>query len=119
MLGSLVMRSPFKVDVVRDRGAMARMVGAGFIENVYRLQIMNASEHAETYQLSVDGLAGLAIASEGQVEVGPASARWVAVRVQMPPEAAGPGSHPIHFLIQSQGEDARELLEKSVFLVPR
>jgi hypothetical protein len=35
---------PLKVDVIRDRGALARMVEQGRIENVYRLQIMNATE---------------------------------------------------------------------------
>ena len=119
VLGSLVMRSPFKVDVVRDRGAIARMVGAGFIENVYRLQIMNASESTARYTLAATGIEGLQIVTDHEVEVGSASSRWVAVRVQMPPGAATPGSHPIHFHIESQGEDGRELVEKSAFLVPR
>jgi cytochrome c oxidase accessory protein FixG len=42
LLTSLFMRTPFKVDVVRDRGALARQVEDGWVENVYRLQIMNA-----------------------------------------------------------------------------
>ncbi len=119
VLGSLLMRSPFKVDVVRDRGAMARMVGAGFIENVYRLQVMNASEQAQRYRLGVEGIDGLRIASDEVVEVGAASSRWVPVRVQMPPDAAAPGSHPIHFHIQALDDEGRALVEKSVFLVPR
>lgn len=119
VLGSLIMRSPFKVDVVRDRGAMARMVGAGFIENVYRLQVMNASEQVQQYRLGVEGIEGLRIASDEVVDVGAASSRWVPVRVQMPPQAAAPGSHPIAFRIQALDAQGRELVEKSVFLVPR
>src|SRR6476661_4533117 len=38
---SLAMRTPLKMDVLRDRGAMGREVDGGVIENVYRLQIMN------------------------------------------------------------------------------
>jgi polyferredoxin len=34
----LLLRSPLKVDVIRDRGAMVRDAGGGLIENVYRLQ---------------------------------------------------------------------------------
>lgn len=41
---SLFLRVPMKVDVIRDRGALARMVEQGRIETVYRLQIMNATE---------------------------------------------------------------------------
>lgn len=118
VLGSLVMRDPFKVDVVRDRGALARMVGQGQVENVYRLQIMNATEDKQQYQLRVMGLAGAHVVSETLVEVDAASSRWVPVRVQTPPEAATPGSHPMTFLITAQPSGA-EVAEKSVFLVPR
>ncbi len=118
VLGSLVMRAPFKVDVVRDRGALARIVGQGQVENVYRLQIMNATEARQQYQLRVMGLPGARVASELAVDVDAASSRWVPVRVQVPPDAATPGSHPMTFVITAQPSGA-ELAEKSVFLVPR
>jgi cytochrome c oxidase accessory protein FixG len=118
LLGSLIMRAPFKVDVVRDRGALARIVGQGLLENVYRLQIMNATETPQSYQLRVIGLAGAHVASDTTVMVDPASSRWVPVRVQVPPNAASPGSHAITFLIRDAGGQS-ELAEKSVFLVPR
>ncbi|MEI7784206.1 MAG: cytochrome c oxidase accessory protein CcoG [Betaproteobacteria bacterium] len=117
VLGSLLLRMPFKVDVVRDRASIARVVDAGRIENVYRLQIMNASEHAQSYTLQVEGIEGLKIASSDRVEVASASSLWVPVRVQMPPAAAGPGSHPILFRIAQH--EGPVLLEKAVFLVPR
>ncbi|HEX7649387.1 MAG TPA: cytochrome c oxidase accessory protein CcoG, partial [Noviherbaspirillum sp.] len=37
-VGTLATRTPLKVDVIRDRGAMGREVEDGMIENVYRLQ---------------------------------------------------------------------------------
>lgn len=118
VLGSLVMRDPFRVDVVRDRGALARIVGQGQVENVYRLQIMNATEDKQQYMLRVTGIAGASVVSESLVEVDAASSRWVPVRVQAPPDAATSGSHPMTFLITAQPSGA-EVAEKSVFLVPR
>jgi cytochrome c oxidase accessory protein FixG len=118
MLVSLSLRTPFKVDVVRDRGITARIVGAGRIENVYRLQLMNATESAQQYKLSVTGLPGLAISSEPLVAVDATQSRWVAVRVQLPPEGAMPGSHPIRFEIDSL-DAGGHLSERSVFLVPQ
>ena len=53
---SLYLRTPLKVDVIRDRGALARMVEKGRIENVFRLQVMNATEHTQRYRISVSGL---------------------------------------------------------------
>jgi cytochrome c oxidase accessory protein FixG len=122
MIWSLLARPLFKVDVVRDRAAIARMVGQGQIENVYRLQVMNATEQGQTYGLSVTGIPGARITSDSQFTVDAASVRWVAVRVQTPPGAATAGSHPINFVVSTQGVIAGEqnqVLEKSVFLVPR
>lgn len=118
VLASLAMRTPLKVDVVRDRAALARIVAGGKLENVYRLQVMNATERAQKYRLTAEGLQGLALASETEVEVGPAESRWVAVRLQIPYGSAPPGSHTIHFDIATVDGDAH-VREKSVFLVPR
>jgi cytochrome c oxidase accessory protein FixG len=118
VLLSLITREPFKVDVVRDRGALARVVGQGQIENVYRLQIMNATEVRQQYELDVSGLTGARVVSDATVMVEPAASRWVAVRVLLPPQGAIPGSHPITFKITAQAGQG-ELTEKAVFLVPR
>jgi cytochrome c oxidase accessory protein FixG len=119
---SLGLRKPFKVDVVRDRASLARIVAGGKIENVYRLQIMNAAEKAMNYELSVDGLRDIGLQLEGDANVAATESRWISVRVQLPYDAATPGSHPIQFKIRAIDEGGHaqsELIEKSVFLVPR
>jgi cytochrome c oxidase accessory protein FixG len=118
VLGSLVARTPLKVDVVRDRAALSRIVAGGKLENVYRLQIMNATEQPQRYRISAAGLQGLVLASEAEVEVGAAESRWVAVRLQIGYGSAAPGSHPIQFSIGAAAGDAH-VAEKSVFIVPR
>ncbi|MDE2416535.1 MAG: cytochrome c oxidase accessory protein CcoG [Burkholderiales bacterium] len=115
---SLALRTPFKVDVVRDRGTMARIANGGKVENVFRLQIMNATETSQDFHLAVDGLPGLAVASEEDVAIESTQARWVAVRVQLPFDAAKPGTYPIHFHITAKAS-AAVVSEKSVFIVPR
>jgi cytochrome c oxidase accessory protein FixG len=129
---SLVLRSPFKADVVRDRGALARLVEGGAIENVYRVQLMNGTEQAQRFHIDVEGLAGARLASWTDVELAPTEARWVPLAVQLPPEAArtlGPGAHPMRFRIAldpdraaAGGDDGArraERHEKSTFVVPR
>ena len=118
MLASLVTRTPLKVDVVRDRAALSRIVAGGKLENIYRLQIMNATEGPQRYRISARGLEGLEVASESEVDIGAAESRWVAVRLQVPYGAMPAGSHPVQFDIQSVGH-AAHVTEKSVFLVPR
>lgn len=118
LLVSLALRTPLKVDVIRDRGVMARIVSGGMIENVYRLQVMNATESEQHYKISVNGLPGLAVASDADVEVEAAQSRWVPVRVQLPYDAAVAGTYSIHFEIASR-DDSAQVSEKSVFMVPR
>jgi cytochrome c oxidase accessory protein FixG len=122
---SIALRAPFKVDVVRDRGAMARQVEDGFVENVYRLQIMNATEQVQTYSVTAAGLPGLRLSDAVQVTVAPTEARWVSVALRVPPETAAQnkaGAHEIHFAIEraATGADrAHTLQEKSTFVLPR
>ena len=118
MLISLATRTPLKVDVVRDRAALARIVAGGQLENIYRLQIMNATEAPQRYRIGARGLAGLELASEPEVEIGAADSRWVAVRLQIPYGSVPSGSHAVQFDVQAVGS-AAHVTEKSVFLVPR
>ena len=118
LLVSLSLRTPFKVDVVRDRSTLSRITEYGTLENVYRLQIMNAAEHAQTYRLLVRGLPQLKITTDTEVMVDPAQARWIVLRADVPYGSAEPGSHKIQFEIQAVGSD-HFVVEKSVFIVPR
>ncbi|ABM95429.1 cytochrome c oxidase accessory protein CcoG [Methylibium petroleiphilum] len=122
---SLVLRSPMRVDVVRDRGTLARLVDEGRIENVYRLQIMNATESEQRYRVVVSGIAGAQAQVRDEVRLAPAESRWVPVAVQVPPQSAaalGPGAHPLRFEIIREADGmqpAASVSEKSTFVVPR
>ncbi len=124
---SLALRSPFRVDVERDRGSIARQVEDGWIENGYRMQVMNATERMQSYRIGVAGLPGSVVDLKGEVRVGPAETRWVPVAVRVPPEQAaalGSGSHAIEFVVErlpdsTAGDSSRVVSEKSTFLLPR
>ena len=120
MVSSLVVRTPLKVDVIRDRGVLARQVERGQIENVYRLQIANATEVPQRYRLAASGLEGLHVASDTEVDVAAAEARWVVVRLRLPAgTVAATGSHPVALEITAMGDATVQLREKTTFLVPR
>lgn len=114
---SLWMRVPLKVDVIRDRGALARMVEMGRIENVYRVQFMNASESERELQVAVEGLPGVTLASDPVVHLLPTEVRSVPVRVQVPP-GLQPGSHPIVMTFRT-ADGSIAVREKTTFLIPR
>ena len=116
---SLYLKNPLKMDVIRDRGALAREARPGIMENVYRVQIMNTDEKARTFRLSVEGLPGISIADLPQpIEVGPAATRLLPLRLQVPADAAAPGPHKIEFVIEAVDDAKIARREKSTFILP-
>lgn len=126
---SLITRNPLRVDVMRDRGALAREVDGVRIENIYRIQIMNASENNMDVQINATGLSDLKILdSQGQVlnniKVGPASNLLMPIKVSTITGINDPGNYPIYFDVLAQELSEKEAItrirhEKSSFIVPR
>jgi cytochrome c oxidase accessory protein FixG len=114
---SLAYRPLLKVDVIRDRGVMARMLSDGQIENVYRLQITNATESAQTYQIKVQGLDGLQLLSNSTVKVNAASEQSVPISLRLPDGRVKTGIHAIQFVVTNEKSDER-VQENSVFYMP-
>jgi cytochrome c oxidase accessory protein FixG len=116
---ALALRTPLKLDVIRDRGVMGREVEDGLIENVYRLQVMNTAETAHTFRIAVSGLPSISLASPELATLDGASARAVPVRVRVPREAARTGSNRIEFALTAVDDPALRVAEKAVFIVPK
>ena len=83
--GTLVTRTPVKMDVICDRGSMGREIEDGLIENVYRLQIMNADERAHRYHISVSGIDSIQLQGAGDFSLQGNESRAVPVNVRVSP----------------------------------
>ena len=116
LAASVATRVPLKVDVIRDRGVLAREVEGDQVENVYRLQVMNTSERRHAYTVRAEGMPGLRVASEPHFEVEPETARSVVLRLQAPREAIAPGSTRVDLKIQSEDDATIQVSEKTAFL---
>jgi hypothetical protein len=132
---SLALKNPLKVDVIRDRGALARESAPGVIENVYRLQIMNTAEAPHQFTITAEGLPGLVVVGADQpIDVAGASTQLVPFRLQAPVgdddhedehkrdeggHDQGRRSHKVEIVIQAQDDPAMVRREKSTFLFPR
>ena len=122
-IAGLSTRKGFAVDVIKDRGAMARETGRGDIENVYRLQIMNATEREQTYVTRVQGLPGLQLATDPVLRVPASGIGALTVRLTLPAAVAQGyrGTvNPIVFSVGTLSQDNTVSVdEKSTFMVPR
>ncbi len=117
--GSLLTRTPLKLDVIRDRGAMGREVEDGMIENVYRLQVMNTDERPRRYKISVSGIETITLATPDEVDLSATGSRAVPVRVRVAHGKGVPGSNKIEFELKALDDERLQVREKAVFIVPR
>ncbi len=117
--GTLLTRTPVKMDVIRDRGSMGREVENGQIENVYRLQIMNTDESRHRYRIGVEGIEGITLQGSGEVTLNSTESRAVPVNVRTPEGKGSKGSNKIWFTLVDADNPDVNLREKAVFFVPR
>ena len=117
---TLLNRVPVKVDVIRDRVAMAAPDDPE-VQNVYRLQIMNTSERPRQFRISVAGLDGLQLSSEPQpIRIEAAGMRMVPVRLRVDKRQTSPGANRIVFTVQTVGSDEHIVItEKATLIAPR
>ena len=125
---SVAMRSPFKFDVVKDRGALARVVEEGAVENVYRIQIMNRTEAPQTYRVAASGIDGLEVVAT-PASAGPAAATSTSVSLRLPfvvAQGLAGRSVPVMFAVTrveptsgTSADRSAIQFEKSTFFIPR
>jgi polyferredoxin len=125
---SVAMRSPFKFDVVKDRGTLGRVIEDGTVENVYRIQVMNRTEEAQTYRISASGIDGLEVLAV-PASAGPAAVASISVSLRLPYAVAqGFAGRSVPVLFEVRGVEpsgathaAKSAMqfEKSTFFVPR
>ena len=117
LLVALHLRTPFKADILRDRGSLARELAGGVIENNYRIQLINAAEHPVSYTLRASGLTGLEVAP-AEIHVDAATTRLVAITIQAPGDSVPAGSSKIMLEIVANDQSG-SVLEKTTFYGPR
>lgn len=118
LVWGLATKASLRVDVIRDRGTLAREVEDGLIENVFRLQVMNISEAPHRYTVSVSGLDKLQLVGDQTIEVPSALTKSFVVSVRLPPEAGKVGSNPIYFDVKALDNEKVSVHEKAIFLIP-
>lgn len=128
-IGSLATRETLRVDVIRDRGMLSREVAGGLAENVYRFQMINASEKPLQLSVQAQGVPGLTVhlGTAGQpladhIAVPAASNLVLPVVVHAPMDGSLSGPQPITFTTTSRSSDGTvltEVHEASSFIFPK
>ncbi len=116
-------RPQVRMNVIRDRAVMARFIEQGDVENVYRLQLMNSTDHRQLLKIRVSSEVKTDIARSLWVALDPAQTRTVPVTVRMAngDAAAHAGQIlPLVFSVFSANQTDPSLAdEASSFVVPK
>ena len=111
-------RSLLRVDVLRDRGSLAREASDGRIENAYTLKLANLAEMPRDFEVEVSGLPGIELVGARRFAGEAGSIRAVQVTVAAPADAAPAGARPITFQVRAADDPATRVTEKSTFVLP-
>ena len=133
VVATVAWRVPLQVEVVRDRGVMARQLRNGDVENIYRVHIQNYDTQAHAYRIALAGNTALHMPPQAPVHIAPGEERTVAVSVVQPYRAtatAMAGSSlgsispttpimPIALQVQSLVDAQQQRTRSSSFIQPR
>lgn len=115
---SLFTRIPLRADANRDRIAI-RETNEGWVENVYRLQIINMDDKPHRYNIAAAGIPGIKMVSDDkQIDKPVASLENLefVVRLQADPAEIKAISNPVKFTIVASDNPKLRKVVKATFL---
>jgi cytochrome c oxidase accessory protein FixG len=118
LVSSMALRTPIILDVIRDRNSLYRELPGDLIENIYTIKIINQSNDARVFRLSVEGVEGIhldGVSDEITVDGGAVLSLPVRVRVQ---RANARGIMKIDFIAEALDDSCDMRVEDSRFLAP-
>jgi cytochrome c oxidase accessory protein FixG len=118
LLTVLWLRVPLDMDVLRDRNQLYRVAPGGQIENSYRLRIMNKSQEAEVYNLSIVGPEGLEWLGKQNVAVDAGEQKTVSVTLAFDPFYHDIETTDIRFRAEARDDDSVSTEQESRFITP-
>lgn len=122
LVWSLNTRPDVRVNVMRDRNVIYRVLEDGAVENLYRVRLMSQTEQPMNVDLQFSGPEG-AVLQASPVALTPLEDRWVQVSVRLPAPVASRlagKTLPVLFALATRHSDGTSrVTEVSTFKVPR
>ncbi len=118
LVTAMAVRTPIILDVIRDRNSLYRELPNDLIENIYTIKLINQSNEARPFSLSVSGVEGIAldgVADEIMIDGG--GVLSIPVRARVHRDNAY-GISKIEFTARTLDGDEDIMIEDSRFLGP-
>jgi cytochrome c oxidase accessory protein FixG len=115
---TLALRVPLEAEALRDRKQLYRETPEGLIENVYLLKVLNKSQHAEQYRVTLQGDANIHLAAPLTLAVAAGEQASVPVTLSADPGLLARSNYEISFQVRSLQDDGIKKMVESRFLAP-
>jgi cytochrome c oxidase accessory protein FixG len=115
---TVLSRVPLELDIIRDRNALYRENWEGHIENVYTLKVMNKTQIAQSYKVTVSGLNNMISHIPHPINAQPGELLTVTVTLEVPLKELEERNTTIFFNVKSKTSPSQEVTEESRFLGP-
>ncbi len=114
-------RTPFELDIERDRGRLYQVTVNDTIQNAYTLKMMNMSQESHTYVLSVDGLDGIKLLGDTEYELSVNELKETTINLEIDPDEVKTSASKtdIEFVIVNKETGEEVTREESRFIAPR
>ncbi len=114
-------RTPFELDIERDRGRLYQVTVNDTITNAYTLKLMNMSNEPHEYLISVEGLNGVNIIGKTDWALDVNQLKEVTLNLEIDPEVTKTKASKtdIEFVITDATTGEEVTREESRFIAPR
>jgi len=118
---AMITRTPFELDIERDRSSLYQMTVNDTIQNAYTLKMMNMSQQPHTYELRVEGQEGLSMDVTNLYDLNVNEMKEISLNLELDPEATKLTSSKmnIEFVIIDTATGEEIAREESRFIAPR
>lgn len=115
---SMVSRTAFELDIIRDRGMLYQVTPNDTVQNTYTIKLMNMSQGESRYHIKIEGLKNVITDMPATVTLQSNKMRSFPINIEIDPEDLDKSKTNIEFVVteaETQTEIARE---ESRFIAP-
>lgn len=118
LIYSMASRTAVEVDVIRDRGALYQETANDTVMNSYTLEMMNMSQHEQTYRIEVEGLEDFVSDIPETITLHSNELRAYPITIEVDPTVLKVSKSVIKFVIFDEATQTEVSSEKSSFIAP-
>lgn len=117
---AIISRTPFELDIERDRGSLYRITPDDTVQNSYTLKLMNMSQMPQQYEIRVEGIDNLIFDGEKIHNMSVNKLKEVPVNIEVDPSKTKLKSSrtDIEFIVINKTSNEEVAREESRFIAP-